>query len=807
MRQHHNIVFFADELGYREFLQPYVAAVEGDSTLVFERETTSDASTVARHLAAGKTLWFDQFTPQLIELTRQPRNDKATVICRLSGTDFLDHNLEGCRWEFFDRIAVSNPISADVLRDRFDRIDSHCRIVHLPPAVKVPDVELREKRRTKKLAYVGRISAALNSGLLLQCLSAIRQQHQDWKLYIIGEFESVSLRIYFEQLLSALDLSGNIEFNSHQDDLSAWYADKSYFVAPFYSSGQERHILEAMAHGLRPIVHNCFGASKTFSEKDLFSSLREFCSMVSAEGYKPIDQRRLVDERHNVERLLPQFVELLAPDAPRTSQPKVSILLPTYNRSAMLGKLLKKLARQTYANREIIVTDDCSTDDTEAVVKDMLSSRPDIVYHRNTVNQGNAANFGIAASKATGDYVLLCSDDDELNDDALSRFVAQAQKTDADIVYCDLEVIDGKGQTTDTWRYRNYYNTYDLLKSLMKAGGNVIPEVFLVKRKLFDKVYTETYARRFINTYYLPLLSEIKMTHLPEALYRYAVHQGSTFGNAAGLFDRCKSTQNFVNAALFMNSPIEIFGESEGSPAEQIANAYGRAVLTLLEHGKRHFRGDIYTGAHYEPKDRLFAPYFYNAYHWLEMAHRYGLDVKDYRHLLDDIISVMNPRDFDPVRDASMPAFYRRLPWFANKPFNNLSRFVALDIVTLGESPYLNQKEYCVHQEGKVHVTICNYPLRSVEQLTQVMPTNVVTVINVFDRKAIEPTLRYLAENQLFSVYLLNFTTLTIPAMEMLRNLVNVNNCSCEHFEDYLALLTRITTTEHYAHPHLQTAT
>jgi hypothetical protein len=368
-----------------------------------------------------------------------------------------------------------------------------------------------------------------------------------------------------------------------------------------------------------------------------------------------------------------------------------------------------------------------------------------------------------------------------------------------------LAVVDGDGNLTNVWKYRNYYSNHDLLKSLIDAGGNVIPEAFFVKKEFFDKIYTETYARRFLNTYYLPMLRELKMTHLAQPLYRYTVHKGSTFSTAVGLFDRTKSTQNFVNAALFMYSPIEIFGESEGSPSDQVAAAYSKAALILVEHGKRFFAGEIYTGARYSHDDRLFSLHFYNAYHWLEMARRYGLETSEYNRLLDVIVAVMNPRDFDPVKDANMPPYYSRLPWFANKPFNNLSQFVALDMVTIGKAPYLSNEQYTLHQEGKVHVWVCNFPLTSAEQLDQVMPTNVVTVINLFDRKAIEPTLRYLAERRLFSVYVLNFTSFAIPPMEMLRNIINVKNCSCEQFEDYLLLLTKLTTTEHYAHPHLQT--
>ena len=571
---------------------------------------SSTVAAVSRCLSTSKVVWFDRLDPLLMEISHTKRTDNALAICRLRGTEFLDLEIDNCRWEFFDRIVVSNPITADVLRDRFDRIDSHCRIQVLPPAISLPEVDLQGKHKTKQLAYIGRITAAQNGQLLLQCLAAARQSHHDWKLFIIGDFENMSLRIYFEQMLKTMNLAGSIEFNPPGTDMASWCADKSFFVAPFCSSGQEAYVYQAMAFGLRPIVHGYFGAEQMFDAKNLFGTIREFCSLIGGNGYRPQDYRRYVAEKHDVHLLLPAFIDLLGDAVSGETLPKVSVLVPTFNRSILLSRLLTNLGNQTYANREVVVVDDCSTDDTEAVVRQLLPSRPDIVYYRNDVNQGNAANFSIAATKATGEYLLLCSDDDDLHDDALRQFVACARKKNADHVYCDLAVVDGDGKLTTVWEYRDYYSNHDLLKSLIDAGGNVIPEAFFVKKEFFDKIYTETYAKRFINTYYLPMLRELKMTHLGSTTLPLYRAQGSTFSTAIGLFDRSKSTQNFVNAALFMYSPIEIFGESEGSPTDQVASAYSKAALTLVEHGKRLFSGKMYTGASYSPDDRLFGSAF-----------------------------------------------------------------------------------------------------------------------------------------------------------------------------------------------------
>ncbi len=806
MQQQPEIVIYARDSQIHEFLEPYISASEQQGKLRFLSEQSITEDSVGRHLASGKVVWFDGFNQELVDLTDRRRVDDGLVICRIRGTEFLDTAVEDCRWEFFDRIVVANKLTAEILRDRFDRIDSHCRIDILPPAVILPDIEVRNKPKTKRIAYLGPISSTQNAQLLLQCLSAARHQHGDWSMHIIGEFDTMSLRIYFEQMISAMNLAGRIEFNPSDTNLTDWFSDKSYFLAPFAYSGYETRVYEAMAHGLKPVVHNFVGAAQMFEAKYLFNSVREFCTLVVGNGLRPQEYRKFVGENYDVKTLLPTFQETVAKPRFTGELPKVSVLVPTYNRAELLERLLSRLNRQTYANREIVVVDDCSSDNTSDVVQRLMPSRPDIIYYRNEVNQGNAATTGIAAQKATGDYLINCSDDDLLDDDALLKFVHHARRKNADVVYSDLMVVDGAGNPTSLWEYRDYYSNYELLRALIDKGGNLIPEVFMVKRELFEKLYNETYARRFLNTYYLPTLRSITMSHLPQPLYHYTVHQGSTFSSAVGLFDRCKSTQNFINAAMFMYSPVAVFGDAEdGAPAEQVARAYSKVALTLVEHGKSYFSGKIYTGAQYDHEDNLFAPYFHTAYHWLEMARRYGLESSEYERLLHVIVAIMNPREFDPVKNANMPAVYSRLPWFANMPFNNLSQFVALDIVTIGDSAALGEDSYSIYNEGKAHISVCNYPLSDTSHLDRIMSSNVITVINLFDRMAIEPMLRYLAERQLYSVYVMNFTNFAIPPMEMLRNVNNVNRCAVDTFEQYLELLTKITTTEHYAHPHLQT--
>lgn len=102
--------------------------------------------------------------------------------------------------------------------------------------------------------------------------------------------------------------------------------------------------------------------------------------------------------------------------------PTLSILVPTYNRSALLKKALISILAQSFTDYEIIIVDNCSPDDTETIVAALGDSR--VKYHKNALNIGPVNNHNRALRLATGRYICTFSDDDVMLPDNLAAKVA-----------------------------------------------------------------------------------------------------------------------------------------------------------------------------------------------------------------------------------------------------------------------------------------------------------------------------------------------------------------------------------------------
>ena len=114
---------------------------------------------------------------------------------------------------------------------------------------------------------------------------------------------------------------------------------------------------------------------------------------------------------------------------------KLSICIPTYNRAAFLGEALDSVIRQATDEVEIVVSDNASTDNTEALVREYQARFPRIRYHKNPENLGADRNFLKVVELGEGEYCWLLGSDDALAEGAIAAMLPLLG--DADVYLMD----------------------------------------------------------------------------------------------------------------------------------------------------------------------------------------------------------------------------------------------------------------------------------------------------------------------------------------------------------------------------------
>jgi hypothetical protein len=121
----------------------------------------------------------------------------------------------------------------------------------------------------------------------------------------------------------------------------------------------------------------------------------------------------------------------------------VSVVIPTYNRSFLVARAISSILSQTYRPAEIILVDDCSTDDTQWAAAAYSGEIP-LIYIRLEKNCGGAAARNIGIVRAKGDYIAFLDSDDEWQPDHLTVMMRTAVCQSGDFVVAGSALRVGK---------------------------------------------------------------------------------------------------------------------------------------------------------------------------------------------------------------------------------------------------------------------------------------------------------------------------------------------------------------------------
>lgn len=121
---------------------------------------------------------------------------------------------------------------------------------------------------------------------------------------------------------------------------------------------------------------------------------------------------------------------------------RISIITPTYNCGKFIGRTIESVQMQTYENWEMIIVDDCSTDDTTHVVNFYVEKDSRIKYHRLDSNAGASVARTKAMELATGEYMAFLDSDDIWHSDKLQKQLHYMIDNDINFSCTSYEQID-----------------------------------------------------------------------------------------------------------------------------------------------------------------------------------------------------------------------------------------------------------------------------------------------------------------------------------------------------------------------------
>ena len=191
----------------------------------------------------------------------------------------------------------------------------------------------------------------------------------------------------------------------------------------------------------------------------------------------------------------------------------VTIIITAYNVSKTLAKAIQSCLDQTYDDIEILIINDCATDNTLEVAQSFSDPRIRIINNEENLGAGMSRRIG--SKEAKGDYTIFLDGDDYLDKDYVEVLYNLAKKHNADIVSSGLRILNAAGEKENEYDYiwdEKVMTGVELINDLTEQHHNlnIYLNTKLVSRKLWDEIdYSDRrYGEDTQTCFYVTFLSK-----------------------------------------------------------------------------------------------------------------------------------------------------------------------------------------------------------------------------------------------------------------------------------------------------------
>ncbi|WP_151087651.1 glycosyltransferase [Hymenobacter baengnokdamensis] len=277
--------------------------------------------------------------------------------------------------------------------------------------------------------------------------------------------------------------------------------------------------------------------------------------------------------------------------------PLVSVGIASYNNGPYLEELLESVRQQTYPAVELIIVDDCSTDNSAAIITNWLAlTGYPATFIQHERNQGIVQTFSDCRAHAKGEYLSLVGSDDVLAPNLLAATIAEFERhgPECGAVYTDCQIIDSQGKEVAP----SFLRLFDAGFADNPPQGNIIVPLLT---GFYLPALTTTMRRAALDQtgeYDLNLFSEdldmwirlsrkFHFVYLPENLGAYRVHNTSAIhANRLSLnetYFRIYRKSNFVGPVEWAAARHNLADQAEHYYADNGQDAASRLWYAFQE--------------------------------------------------------------------------------------------------------------------------------------------------------------------------------------------------------------------------------
>lgn len=272
---------------------------------------TTDGNQIVQAYKWADIVWLEWANKLAVEITNKLEKMGKRILCRLHGYESLRPDfLRSIKWEKIDEVIF---VAQNVLETAIQNCDHLKRkertLIH--NGLDLNKYTFKQRSKGPNLAFAGHFNYKKNPVLAVQILKKLVSLDERYNLQWAGTIQDERMYRYIGYILERMGIREKFHFVGWKDDINSFLENKNFFLSTSIHEGYGVAIMEAMAKGIKPVIHNFYVAEEFYPKDWIFNTVDEAVEMITSNDYDSERYRRFIEDVCSLEKQISEIFRVL----------------------------------------------------------------------------------------------------------------------------------------------------------------------------------------------------------------------------------------------------------------------------------------------------------------------------------------------------------------------------------------------------------------------------------------------------------------------------------------------------------------
>ena len=258
-------------------------------------------------------IFGDYIQGGIVHAVKDENNKKPMVIRGIDIDLYFGHYM-GLDWDKCKAVLFINDYMREYIVDKYKAakgVEPKCQIETVHLGIDLAKFTYKEGKKGKNIGWLNRFWTGKGIELMLQIVYKMVKYDPEYKFELVGPCNEHWVEKYISEFLKRNGLSENVKKLSSVPDVNVWMENMDYMLSTSMKECMSLPIAEAMAKGIKPVIHNWWGADNLYPGDLVFQTAEQACDIIMEDKYDSHFYRKYIEDNYTLDKEVNKLNEIL----------------------------------------------------------------------------------------------------------------------------------------------------------------------------------------------------------------------------------------------------------------------------------------------------------------------------------------------------------------------------------------------------------------------------------------------------------------------------------------------------------------